>query len=380
MKLKNIFTFIFIFIPIQSFAGECKDLLIGRIAEQVLEIQNHIREVREQGDGQVTLIQHTAANQIAKARGKILQHAGGQIIKIQDRVERAAAAAQGRIEDLKQEIEQINEELRSAQNEIGFHPLLDLKLDALNFDTHTKNAFKEMEFTYVGDVIPYSQADLLSLDNFGKSSLDEVLKTFSILDLHLEMETGNWLPPSSSTREPSPVNSAVDYTAEDGAAVQRGHTAGNSGEPLQTAEIKTENHGRAPEAPVNVDNAASSGRSLIRISSLVFFTPEFKKWLEKKGNLHPESQSKLMNTINRFEGVSRIEEFELIGWSNWINLKEGLYKLVISSKSLVEIRVYFTIQDEKIYVLFGEKATGRRSMNNHNVDLARQILQRYFAG
>lgn len=58
------------------------------------------------------------------------------------------------------------------------------QIEKLNFSVRVQNCFKSVGVTTVGDLLKYTEQDLLNIPNFGKRSLEEVK---SVLKKKLEI-------------------------------------------------------------------------------------------------------------------------------------------------------------------------------------------------
>ena len=262
---------------------------------------------------------------------------------------------------------------------------LDSRLDSLNFSTRVRNIFEVMDFTYIGDVVVYSERDFLSIDGLGRESLDEIIAKLSDLDLHLGMSVGNW--------SPLVLERETNFTAAKNMGAEQ---LESSFSPLSslTKEETTEKMGGgnkaiSPEDVNNTDslefgrsslnpdfqreNVSISGRHLIKIRESVFFTPEFNNWFNKKNKLHSNSKMKVMNIVERFkkEGVDGLG-------GRWNYVERGLLKLSIASGGRGELRIYFTIKSDNLYLIFGEKASDSMGKKISNTRKAVQLIEKYF--
>jgi len=92
-------------------------------------------------------------------------------------------------------------EILNKQKEISlrfesekFNPNLFFNLSDFEFSPRTSNCFETKDISYVGDLISYSQNELLQIPNFGRASLKEVKKFLTSLDLELNIFIENWPP------------------------------------------------------------------------------------------------------------------------------------------------------------------------------------------
>lgn len=76
---------------------------------------------------------------------------------------------------------------------------------ATDFDISVRlaNCLRNADIKYIGELAERSPRDLLKLDNFGPTTLREVKKLLSKLEMHLEMQLGDWskTPPTRDSSE-----------------------------------------------------------------------------------------------------------------------------------------------------------------------------------
>ena len=271
---------------------------------------------------------------------------------------------------------------------VSVHFLFDLRLDTLNFSTRVKNVFEAMDFTYIGDIVEYSESDLLSIGNFGRVSLNEINNRLSGLGLRLNMSVGDWSPPVLASKEETNSIADIVQNTEQPISVETSSVSSLTKEET-TSESETMGGGNPAISSTDVNNVGSleSGRSslnsnsqregvvtseghLIKIEESVFFTPEFNKWFNKKNNLHSMSKNKIMNAINHFErqGINGLG-------NRWSSLGGGLLKLVIASRNRGGSIIYFTVESDNLYLIFGDKVNGNVNESNRSVDKARQLIE-----
>lgn len=259
-------------------------------------------------------------------------------------------------------------------NGVSVDFLFDLRLDSLNFNTRLQNVFQEMDFTYIGDIILYSERDFLSLDNFGRGSLNELTARLSGLGLHLEMDIGDWKPLVLERKIGITENLSKSGIEE---AVSEPKKMGSNTANTSTNVNKIHSSG-VDRSSLNPDfqreMTSISESHLIQIRGSVFLTPEFNRWFDKKNKLHPNSKMKVMNITERFE----MEGIDGLG-SRWSHLGGGVFKLLIASGSRGELRIYFTVKSDKLVFLFGEKASDSVGVKTRNNSKARQLIEKYFS-
>ena len=254
---------------------------------------------------------------------------------------------------------------------------LDLRLDSLNFTTRVQNVFNEIGFTYIGDIIAYSEKDFLSLDNFGRHSLNDLTAKLSELGLHLETDIGDWKPPVLEGKTRATESVSKNSVKEE--AVSEPGKNGGGNKAIISTNVNENQPSKASHSSLNTDSQREEATSvsenhLIQIREVVFFTPEFKKWFDKKNNLHSNSKMKIMNIAERFE----TEGIDGLGvW--WSHSGGRVFKLSIMSGSRGELRIYFTIKSDEIFFLLGEKASDSVSGKARHIKKAKQLLKKYFS-
>lgn len=67
-----------------------------------------------------------------------------------------------------------------------------IPIEKIDFSVRTSNALKNERINCVGDLIVLSESYLLKLNNFGRISIDEVIKFLKTLSLSLDMKLDNW--------------------------------------------------------------------------------------------------------------------------------------------------------------------------------------------
>jgi len=221
----------------------------------------------------------------------------------------------------------------------SLHSVLDSRLDSLNLSSSVQNVFKEMDFKYVGDVLPFSAEDLMSLGNFGSASLNEFKDVLSGLGVHLEMDIKDWSSPMFAI-SPSPP-------AE------------------QRVSDEEESH--------QISEEGGSRDALIKMSNSVYYTPEFDRWLNKKSNLQFEHKSKIVSIVKRFENEGK----KGLGQQgiNWKHLRSGLRQLKLKQRA--NVVVYFTIVSDVLYMLDGDRIVDGSHKRTHQILKAGKLIAKY---
>ena len=94
-------------------------------------------------------------------------------------------------------VEEALTETENQSNEddgLEFNPLLLKKVDELELSVRSANCLKNDNIVYVGDLVQNTEATMLRIPNFGRSSLYEIKKVLSQLDLYFGMNIEDWPP------------------------------------------------------------------------------------------------------------------------------------------------------------------------------------------
>jgi DNA-directed RNA polymerase subunit alpha len=70
-----------------------------------------------------------------------------------------------------------------------------MTIEDLELSGRAYNCLKSVGINYVGELVKYTEAELLKLRSFGKKSLDEIVEKLSQYNLRLGMKDINWKPP-----------------------------------------------------------------------------------------------------------------------------------------------------------------------------------------
>ncbi len=94
---------------------------------------------------------------------------------------------------------QTQKEVEVEENEEELNPALYTRIEELELSVRSANCLKTENITYVGDLVTWSEQDLLKMPNFGKKSLNEIKKSLKPMGLELGMELQNWPPENIET-------------------------------------------------------------------------------------------------------------------------------------------------------------------------------------
>ena len=75
-----------------------------------------------------------------------------------------------------------------------FNPNLLRKVDELELSVRSANCLKNDNIIYIGDLVQYSEAEMLRTPNFGRKSLNEIKDVLAAMGLYLGMELTEWPP------------------------------------------------------------------------------------------------------------------------------------------------------------------------------------------
>ena len=73
--------------------------------------------------------------------------------------------------------------------------LLNMTIEELELSGRAYNCLKSAGINFVGELVKYTESELLKLRSFGKKSLDEIVEKLSQYNLKLGMKEINWKPP-----------------------------------------------------------------------------------------------------------------------------------------------------------------------------------------
>ncbi|MBV9549975.1 MAG: DNA-directed RNA polymerase subunit alpha [Alphaproteobacteria bacterium] len=81
-----------------------------------------------------------------------------------------------------------------AKPDLAFNPVLLKKVDELELSVRSANCLKNDNIVYIGDLIQKTEGEMLSTQNFGRKSLNEIKAVLAEMGLHLGMEVPGWPP------------------------------------------------------------------------------------------------------------------------------------------------------------------------------------------
>ena len=67
-------------------------------------------------------------------------------------------------------------------------------MDELELSVRSANCLKNDNIIYIGDLVQYSEAEMLRTPNFGRKSLNEIKDVLAGMGLFLGMELSEWPP------------------------------------------------------------------------------------------------------------------------------------------------------------------------------------------
>jgi len=94
------------------------------------------------------------------------------------------------------EIESIGSKLAQVQAEPEVDPMFLELVDNLELTVRSANCLKHLDINYLGDLVQFSENELLRTPNLGKKSLTEIRELLDARGLTLGMKIDNW-PPAS---------------------------------------------------------------------------------------------------------------------------------------------------------------------------------------
>ena len=86
-----------------------------------------------------------------------------------------------------------------AEAEVGekeevLNPALYTRIEELELSVRSANCLKSENIIYIGDLVSWSEQELLKMPNFGKKSLNEIKKALKPMGLELGLRPPNWPP------------------------------------------------------------------------------------------------------------------------------------------------------------------------------------------
>ena len=92
------------------------------------------------------------------------------------------------------ELESVGNKLAKVQAEPEIDPVFLELVDNLELTVRSANCLKHLDINYLGDLVQFSENELLSTPNLGKKSLTEIRELLDARDLKLGMKIDNWPP------------------------------------------------------------------------------------------------------------------------------------------------------------------------------------------
>lgn len=92
------------------------------------------------------------------------------------------------------EIESVGNKLAKVQTEPEIDPVFLELVDNLELTVRSANCLKHLDINYLGDLIQFSENELLRTPNLGKKSLTEIKELLDVRNLKLGMKIENWPP------------------------------------------------------------------------------------------------------------------------------------------------------------------------------------------
>jgi len=77
--------------------------------------------------------------------------------------------------------------------------VLNMTIEELDLSGRAYNCLKSAGINYVGELVQYTESELLKLRSFGKKSLDEIQEKLAKYNLKLGMKGINWRPPRTTS-------------------------------------------------------------------------------------------------------------------------------------------------------------------------------------
>lgn len=92
------------------------------------------------------------------------------------------------------ELESVSDKLSKVKEEPEVDPVFLELVDNLELTVRSANCLKHLDINYLGDLVQYSEGELLRTPNLGKKSLTEIKELLDIRGLKLGMAIDNWPP------------------------------------------------------------------------------------------------------------------------------------------------------------------------------------------
>jgi len=78
---------------------------------------------------------------------------------------------------------------------------LNKRIDELEFSVRSANCLKNANIHYIGELVQKTEQEMLKTKNFGRKSLEEILRILDSMGLTLGMKLEGWTPPDSDDKE-----------------------------------------------------------------------------------------------------------------------------------------------------------------------------------
>ena len=78
---------------------------------------------------------------------------------------------------------------------------LNKRIDELEFSVRSANCLKNANINYIGELVQKTEQEMLKTKNFGRKSLEEILRILEIMGLSLGMKLEGWTPPETEEDE-----------------------------------------------------------------------------------------------------------------------------------------------------------------------------------
>ena len=99
------------------------------------------------------------------------------------------------------EVETVTNKLAKIKEEPEVDPVFLELVDNLELTVRSANCLKHLDINYLGDLVMFSENELLRTPNLGKKSLTEIKELLDARGLKLGMALDNWPPASSSVKK-----------------------------------------------------------------------------------------------------------------------------------------------------------------------------------
>lgn len=90
-------------------------------------------------------------------------------------------------------------EVEVSEKEEELNPALYTRIEELELSVRSANCLKTENIVYIGDLVSWSEQELLKMPNFGRKSLNEIKKALKPMGLELGLRPSNWPPDNLET-------------------------------------------------------------------------------------------------------------------------------------------------------------------------------------